>query len=605
MAQSYTNAPLQNLKIGTKLGLGFGAIVVLFILFGAFTIFSASVQNQSLAQLETFNGAVLAAERMEVSFLNARRLVQTFLARWSVDGYDASVANYIVPNQATLAELRAQGATLLAALEGEGDAEEDIEDVEVVLRQVDEYEILLNSLVADIGVRGFESTGLEGSMRIAAAALENAVVVRENPNLYVSLLQMRRYEKDFLLRHQPEDVGTAIIYAENLKAQIGALGLSIEETTDLNALIDDYERYLNELVIVQLRIDSTDNALFVLAENIRPVLDEIIVDETAEAAEAREAFEAVQRQILALTPLTLGVTVIAGVVLAYLIGRNIVNSIQELTQTAENIAAGDFSQRVDVRSNDEVGQLGQSFNQMVETIVLRNRDVQAIVDVAGRIGSILDETRLLQDVVDLSKERFNLYHAHIYLLDEAGHTLVLTAGSGYVGRQMVAENRIIALNNPDSIVARTARERQSVIVNDVRASETFLPHPLLPQTRSELAVALVARGQLLGVLDVQSSRADYFDANILTVMETLAAQIASGLSNARLYDVAQRNSRHAQAISVIQQNMQSATDMDEMLRTTARELAKALRVPYTAIELKLNSANGDETIPEYEREDVN
>src|SRR5688572_15223914 len=99
MTQSYTNAPLQNLKIGTKLGLGFGAIVVLFILFGAFTIFAASIQNQSLAELEKFNGAVLAAERMEVSFLNARRLVQTFLARWVSDGYDESVANYIVPNQ--------------------------------------------------------------------------------------------------------------------------------------------------------------------------------------------------------------------------------------------------------------------------------------------------------------------------------------------------------------------------------------------------------------------------------------------------------------------------------------------------------------------------
>jgi HAMP domain-containing protein/putative methionine-R-sulfoxide reductase with GAF domain len=597
MAQRVTTTPLQNLRIGAKLGLGFGVLVLFFILFGTFTIFAASVQNQSLEELEKFNSAVLAAERMEVSFLNTQRLVQTFLARWVVEGYDESVANYIVPNQATLAEIRAEGEILLAALEGETDAEQDIEDVEFVLQQVGIYEILLSTLVADIGTRGFKNTGLEGSMRIAINALENSVAVRENPTLYISLLQIRRYEKDFLLRRETDDADTALVYAENLKAQIGALGLSTEETTDLLTLVDDYTRYLNELATVQLRIDSSDNALFILAEQIRPILDEVIADETAEAAEAREAFEATQQQVLTLTPIVLTITVILGIAFAYLIGRNIVSAVQELTRTAENIAAGDFSQRVEVRSGDEIGQLGQSFNQMVETIVLRNRDVQAIVDVAGRIGSILDEKRLLQDVADLTKERFNLYHAHIYLLNEAGDTLVLTAGAGYVGRQMVAENRIIALNNPDSIVARTARERESAIVNDVRASETFLPHPLLPQTRSESAVALIARGQLLGVLDVQSNRVGYFDDNILTVMQTLAAQISSALSNARLFDVAQRNNRHAQAISVIQQNMQSATDMDEMLRTTARELAKALRVPYTAIELKLASENGDATIP--------
>src|SRR5215204_3832110 len=123
---------------------------------------------------------------MDVAFLSTQRLVQTFLARWVSEGYDESVANYIVPNQATLAEIHEEGAVLLAALEGEADAEEDIEDAEFVLEQVGIYEILLSTLVADIGTRGFQNTGLEGSMRIAINALENSVVVRDNPNLYVS-----------------------------------------------------------------------------------------------------------------------------------------------------------------------------------------------------------------------------------------------------------------------------------------------------------------------------------------------------------------------------------------------------------------------------------
>jgi GAF domain-containing protein len=207
--------------------------------------------------------------------------------------------------------------------------------------------------------------------------------------------------------------------------------------------------------------------------------------------------------------------------------------------------------------------------------------------VNAQIAAILQPDRLLQDVVDLTKERFRLYHAHIYLLDEAGQTLALTAGAGYVGRQMVTEKRTIDMLNQQSIVARAARSRKGVIVNDVTQSATFLPHRLLPDTQSELAVPLVARGQLLGVLDVQSDQANYFTDEVLSILDLMAGQIAIAVSNALLYDVAERNSRHERALGNIDRQIQGAVDMDEILQVAARELGKALRVPHTQIELHL------------------
>ena len=101
---------------------------------------------------------------------------------------------------------------------------------------------------------------------------------------------------------------------------------------------------------------------------------------------------------------------------------------------------------------------------------------------------------------------------------------------------------------------------------------------------------LIARGELLGVLDVQSDQASYFGDDAVGVITLLGAQMAAALSNARLYEVAERTSRHERALGSIERHIQSAADIDEILQTTVRELGKALRVPHTAIELKVDGA---------------
>jgi len=219
---------------------------------------------------------------------------------------------------------------------------------------------------------------------------------------------------------------------------------------------------------------------------------------------------------------------------------------------------------------------------------IRSTELQTVVDVGTQVSTILEVERLLRDVSDLTKERLRLYHSHIYLLNSAADTMVLAAGSGAVGRQMVAEKRAIGLDNAHSIVATAARTRKEVIANDVRQSSTFLPHPLLPDTRSELATPLIARGELIGVIDVQSDMVDFFSPSKVSVVELMAAQVAIAISNARLYETSERISRRERALGTIDRKIQGAVSMDEILQTTVRELGKALRVPYTAIELQMS-----------------
>lgn len=161
--------------------------------------------------------------------------------------------------------------------------------------------------------------------------------------------------------------------------------------------------------------------------------------------------------------------------------------------------------------------------------------LETVAQVSAAASTLLERDHLLQEVSNLTKSRFGLYHAHVYLFDEVSETLQLVAGAGEVGKQMVEEKRLIPVALETSIVARAARTRQVVVINDTRQSATFLSHRLLPNTRSELAVPLLAGERVLGVFDVQSDQPDRFGEEDIRIQTTLAAQIAIALQNANLF----------------------------------------------------------------------
>ena len=159
--------------------------------------------------------------------------------------------------------------------------------------------------------------------------------------------------------------------------------------------------------------------------------------------------------------------------------------------------------------------------------------LKTVSDVSTRVSSIQDINELTKSVVDLTKERFDLYHSHIYLLNDIGNKLVLNAGAGEIGDHMVAEGREIAYSTEQSLVARAARTKQVVIVNDVYEDTGFLPHPLLPNTASEMAIPIATGQQLFGVLDVQAKTADFFDTLDAEVFMSLTSQVAVAMQNAK------------------------------------------------------------------------
>jgi putative methionine-R-sulfoxide reductase with GAF domain len=198
--------------------------------------------------------------------------------------------------------------------------------------------------------------------------------------------------------------------------------------------------------------------------------------------------------------------------------------------------------------NRELQQLSNSLEQRVAE---RTRALTTVSEISTAASTILDTDQLLQQVVDLAKERFNLYHAHIYLLDDSGDALVLSSGAGDIGRQMVAEGHSIPLDREQSLVARAAREKKGVTVNDVTTAPDFLPNPLLPDTHSELAVPMMVGEQVIGVFDVQSEVIGRFTDADIAVQTTLASQAASAIQNSRSFNEIQRSQAQlAEALAI-------------------------------------------------------
>jgi len=171
--------------------------------------------------------------------------------------------------------------------------------------------------------------------------------------------------------------------------------------------------------------------------------------------------------------------------------------------------------------------------QFLRQMAARLNELATVAEVSLQATTILDRDRLLSTVVQLTRDNFELYHAHIFLVE--GDYLVLAAGAGHAGREMVASGYRIPIDHERSVVARAARLRQIVTVRDVTESGDWLPHPLLPDTRSEMAIPMIIGNELIGVLDVQSALPDYFTLEDASVQATLAAQIGIAIKNASLF----------------------------------------------------------------------
>jgi PAS domain S-box-containing protein len=163
----------------------------------------------------------------------------------------------------------------------------------------------------------------------------------------------------------------------------------------------------------------------------------------------------------------------------------------------------------------------------------RGRQVQTATLVAQEIAAAPDLDVLYRQVVTLVKEQFGYYHTQLLRYDPSSRNVVLIAGYGQVGEQMLAAGHAMSLGS--GIIGTAAAEGRSVLRADVSADPHWRPNPLLPDTKGEIAVPVILGRQLLGVLDVQSDTAGALDTEDQLLLEGLCGQIAAAIESTRLH----------------------------------------------------------------------
>jgi GAF domain-containing protein/HAMP domain-containing protein len=267
--------------------------------------------------------------------------------------------------------------------------------------------------------------------------------------------------------------------------------------------------------------------------------------------EQAEALRSVRLVVLVNVGVAIGAVFLAAVASLFVM-RGIANPMAELAETASRIAAGNLGLAARTDRRDEMGALARAFNSMtaqlrgmIDTLEQRVADrtsaleqrsayLEASAEVARAASSILETDDLIRQVVGLIRERFGLYYVGLFELDAAREWAVRRAGTGQAGQALLERGHRLRIAGESmvgwSIVTGQARVAQVAEKDAIR-----LATPELPETRAEAALPLRSRGQVIGALSVQSAHPGTFDEPTITVLQTMADQVAVALDNARLF----------------------------------------------------------------------
>ncbi len=289
-----------------------------------------------------------------------------------------------------------------------------------------------------------------------------------------------------------------------------------------------------------------------------------------------------------------------------LVARRIIGPINALTETAIAISGGDLNRIAPVQSNDEIGVLGSTFNEMTSklrrsleelqygiqqrTSQLEHalRQLRTAAEISTSIVSLRDPQTLLQNVVDLVRERFDLYYVGLFISDERDEYALLRAGTGEAGEKMISEGHRLLIGG-SSMIGWCIARREARISQEVVSESVRFKNPNLPLTRSEMALPIVGRNKVLGALSIQSSEPNAFTQDDILVLQGIADNLATALENSELQVQARQaideirilNRSYVQTVweTAIQQHGQLEAQYHPARAKRKKHLSKSVTIP--------------------------
>jgi len=201
--------------------------------------------------------------------------------------------------------------------------------------------------------------------------------------------------------------------------------------------------------------------------------------------------------------------------------------------------------------------------------------LETAAEIAKDISGLLDLDELLIKAVNLIRERFDFYHASIFLNDDPKEFAVIRESTGDAGAEMKREGYKIGVGSK-SIVGFVTGKGETLVVNDTSKDVTYYPNPLLPKTRAEAAIPLKVGERIIGALDVQSTQPYVFTDENLRSLQILADQLAVAVVNSELFSDAQEHLSQHRLLHHITTTTASGATLDEALENAVSGLQVTL-----------------------------
>jgi methyl-accepting chemotaxis protein len=365
---------------------------------GAICLFGLRLEASTQQTADTSATLASNASALSENFLQARQLATEFMQKRTDD--------IIKRHDAMLETIRGNLASIETVVAGfpEGDATKDTSGLRATVNQ---YATRFNNVAGAQRLVGLtENDGLQGKLRAAVHAVEKRLNELNQPKLSVLMLMMRRHEKDFMLRGDEkygEDLKKRVV---EFKAAIKDAGVADALRSEMEKLVDDYQRNFLAYMLGQSTLNEESADLVQVYDRGRPLLLELRTSSVQRYTQAKDFAETVRQNML----IAIALTILVSAGLALYFGRRIARPLTAMAGAMQQVASGNLD--IEVAKNhrsDEIGAMSRAFavfhQKMIENRALaEQQEAQREQGEAERRRLLLDVASQLESEVGKAVE---------------------------------------------------------------------------------------------------------------------------------------------------------------------------------------------------------
>jgi GAF domain-containing protein len=255
-----------------------------------------------------------------------------------------------------------------------------------------------------------------------------------------------------------------------------------------------------------------------------------------------------------------------GIFTTTLHARSATEPVHEMMRIMNLIQSGNYSERAKIMTSDESALLTIRLNQTLDqlqaaqiamerqvkerttALELRNIQLREATEIAHEATSYQDLNMMLAQTANRIAEKYNYYHVGIFLIDDSGEYAILQTASSEGGKNLQVQGYRVAVGSQNAIGIAAYQSRLRVASID-DSDIKFIINPELPLTRSEIAIPLIAKNKVIGVMDVQSTEKNSFSKDSIELLLTITDQIALAIQHAKTLSESQNVYKQLEALN--------------------------------------------------------